>query len=46
MPTAPYPVIVVPKRGDLVAVDVMMSILHKLEMDNGTYLNLLSQVQH
>ncbi len=41
---APYPVIPLPKDGAVVSVTVMMGILDKLKMDNGTFLKLLSEL--
>jgi hypothetical protein len=41
---APRPVVIVPKDGELVSLSLMMGILDQLNIDNGTYFNLLNQV--
>ena len=40
---APMPVIVIPRKGELVAVDVMMSILDHLKINNARYFELLKK---
>ncbi len=35
--------VTLPKRGQLVAVDVMMNILDRTKMDNKTYFDLLAE---
>ena len=35
----------VPKLGDLVALDLMMNVLDKAKIDNGTYLGLLAEIE-
>ncbi len=37
------PVITLPKEGDLVSLDIMMSILNQLKMDNATFFDLLKK---
>jgi len=43
---APRPVIIVPKEGDLLSLDIMMSIVDQLKMDNKTFFDLLQRVSH
>jgi len=38
------PVITLPKRGKVLAVDIMMGILNQIRMDNGTYFRFLREV--
>ncbi len=41
---SPCSVIVLPKKGELVSVTIMMEILNQIKMDDGKYFNLLTQV--
>ena len=41
---ADYPVIVIPKHGDLISVSIMMGILDQIGMDNKRYFSLLAKV--
>jgi len=43
---SPYPVIVLPKKGELVSVTIMMEILNQIKMDNRKYFSLLEQVKN
>jgi len=43
---ASMPVIVVPKKGDLLALDVMMGILDMIKMSNGRYAELLRETKN
>ena len=43
---SPCPVIIVPKKGKLVSVTVMMGILAQIQMDNKKYFSLLKQVNN
>ena len=38
------PVVVVPKDGEFVSVSLMMGILNQLQINDGTYFDLLNQV--
>ena len=40
------PVIVINKIRELVEIEIMMGILNKLEMNDGEYLRLLSQIKN
>ncbi len=42
---SPAPVIILPKKGKLVALDVMMDILDQIKMNDGKYLALLEEVR-
>ncbi len=35
----------VPKLGDLIPLDVMMNVLDKARIDNGTYFRLLAEIE-
>lgn len=39
------PPIILPKRGKLVAVEVMMDVLNKAAVDNATYFDFLSKAE-
>jgi hypothetical protein len=41
-----FPVIGVPKIGELIALDTMMGILDIIEMNDGTFFELISQIQN
>ena len=43
---SPRSVVVLPKKGELVSVTVMMGILDQIKLDNKTYLDLLRQIQN
>jgi len=43
---SPRSVIVLPKKGELVSLTVMMGILDQIKMDIKTYFDLLRQVQN
>jgi len=43
--SSPSPVIVLPKKGKLVSITIMMGILAQLKMDNKKYFSLLEQIK-
>ncbi len=43
---AKQPVINVPKKGNVLAVNIMMEILDQLEINNKTYFDLLKQMEN
>ncbi len=43
--SSPCPVIVLPKKGKLVSITIMMGILAQLKMNNREYFSLLKQVK-
>ncbi len=38
------PLVVIPKKGELISVSIMMATLHQLEIDNGTYFRLKAEI--
>ncbi len=43
---APQPVIILPKKGELLSVDVMTGILNQLKINNKEYFELLDSIKN
>ena len=39
------PLITIPKKGDVISLSIMMSVMDMLRMDNGTYFRLKGEVE-